>query len=313
MTPVNLALNKYTSMYQALLNDKLAQKAYNRQKDFYNLQNEYNDPSAVVQRYQNAGVNPTAAFGVAGSYQPAQQSASVPEAGGVSAFPTQVGSISVPDPLQIEKQLAEIDNIKAQTQKVKGDTLDPEETKRGQVLTNNLTAAKILNTESSTQLTNLDKQFKTDVYDAQVATEKAKLDNIVRQYDLLSQQIAESASKTNLNKQTARESVSRILLNEVNASLARTQQSWVGKMNQAQIDLIQSQIEKAASEISLNNAKKFLTSSQEWTEDARRRGIQLDNMFKSIDLGIGKDGKVDNAAIFVRQADNILKLLKGWL
>lgn len=304
--------NRQLMEYSAELSDQAAAKAYERQKDFYNIQNEYNDPSNVVQRYRDADVNPYAAFGTAGSYTPAQQTPSAPQ-GSAPGSSVSMAPVSAFAPLDYMLKAAQIDNIRADTAKKQGETLDPEETRRGQILTNSLTAAKVLNTESATELNNLDKQFQSEVFDTKVATEQAKLNNIAKQYDLLSQQIAESASKSALNEQSARESVSRILLNEVNASLTRTQNDWYGRLTQAQIDQIYKEIDKATSEISLNDSQKFLNSSREWTEDVRRRGIQLDNMFKSIDLGIGKDGKVDNAAIFVRQADNILKILKGWL
>ncbi len=44
--------------YQAQLNEQAALNAYNRQLDFWNKQNAYNDPSAQMARLQAAGLNP---------------------------------------------------------------------------------------------------------------------------------------------------------------------------------------------------------------------------------------------------------------
>ena len=44
--------------YQYQLSEKMAQNAYNRQLDFWNKQNAYNTPSAMVGRMVDAGLNP---------------------------------------------------------------------------------------------------------------------------------------------------------------------------------------------------------------------------------------------------------------
>ena len=120
---------KYQSKLQQQqydLNEKAAAAAYERQKDFYNIQNAYNDPAAVRDRYKNANINPTSAFGTAGSYTPAQQAATAPQGSGAglgtaSAFP-------VADPIEQAYRLAMIRNVDADTKKKEGETLDPGET-----------------------------------------------------------------------------------------------------------------------------------------------------------------------------------------
>ena len=42
---------------------RAATKAYNRQKDFWHMQNRYNTPSAQVQRLKDAGLNPALIYG----------------------------------------------------------------------------------------------------------------------------------------------------------------------------------------------------------------------------------------------------------
>lgn len=50
--------NRKSLDYQAQLNEQSAVNAYNRQLDFWNKQNAYNDPSSQMRRLQQAGLNP---------------------------------------------------------------------------------------------------------------------------------------------------------------------------------------------------------------------------------------------------------------
>lgn len=51
------------SDYQQQLQHQTMDKQQQQTIDFWNMQNEYNDPSAVAERYRNAGINPLSAFG----------------------------------------------------------------------------------------------------------------------------------------------------------------------------------------------------------------------------------------------------------
>ena len=124
------------------LNQKAAEADFERQKQFYSLQRDdqykYNDPSAVRARYEAAGINPNAAFGVAGSYSPQQSpSGSVGSSSGVSGG----SAVSFPfsNPLEEALKFAEIRRTNAETERIKGDTKDPEATKEGQRLQNEST------------------------------------------------------------------------------------------------------------------------------------------------------------------------------
>lgn len=48
--------------YQFMLSEKMAENAYNRQLDFWNKQNAYNTPQAMVGRMVDAGLNPAQAI-----------------------------------------------------------------------------------------------------------------------------------------------------------------------------------------------------------------------------------------------------------
>ena len=274
---------KYQSKLQQQqfdLNEQAANNAFERQKEFYNIQNEYNDPSNVKQRYKDAGINPTAAFGTAGSYTPAQQSADAPQGGGAG-----LGSVPalVPrDPIEQAFRMAQIENINAQTDKIRGDTLDPNETRRGQVLNNNLTEARVIGQKLANDISELDRTFYDQTLQTRVAEEQQKLNNLAQQYQESVQRVAESASRERLNDQQVRESVERILLTQAQAIFTKTQNSWYGKISQANIDELYSRIRKYASEIDLNTARKFLTSAQEWNVMGDTKSKELDNWGKRL-------------------------------
>ncbi|MBR3893297.1 MAG: hypothetical protein IKJ20_07550 [Alistipes sp.] len=67
--------------YQFSLSEKMAQNAYNRQLDFWNMQNAYNTPKAMVGRMVDAGLNPA-------------QSITPQPAGGLSSVSTPMPSAS---------------------------------------------------------------------------------------------------------------------------------------------------------------------------------------------------------------------------
>lgn len=63
------------------MQENAATQAYNRQVQFWNMQNEYNKPSAQVQRLNDAGLNPALAYGQGGNVaNTAGQLSSVPKA-----------------------------------------------------------------------------------------------------------------------------------------------------------------------------------------------------------------------------------------
>lgn len=267
---------------QAYLNEQLARNAYKRQIEFYNMQNAYNDPSAVVERYKKAGLNPTSAFGVAGSYQPAQQSASVPEASGVSLPSISLGSGSIPDPLAIERQLAEIANIKADTRKKEGETLDPEETQRGQHLENSLLEGRVIGQELANRITENDAEFSDYALGNRKQLSDLEVTRAIETNNKIIADIALSASQKDLNEQMARESVARIFQTEAQTALLQNQNQWYGKLTEAQIRSINQGIDESLNRMSLNDSIKFLNAAREWNTMADTKGKELDNWRKEL-------------------------------
>ena len=309
-------MNRALQRQQFGYNRRLAKEAYDRQVQFYNLQNEYNDPKNVVQRYKDAGLNPYSAFGTSGSYQPAQQSASVPEGSGVGLPSVRANFGSIPDPLSIRRQLAEIENIEANTRKTEGDTLDPEQTKYGQELSNKAKELGLINQEQQIRITDLNRQFLEDTLPIRKEQEQQKLDNMAQQYNQMAADIALKASQENLNKEQARVACEQVGKLIAETALLKTQNEWYGRISSKQIEQMDAQIKLWANQMSLNDSIKFLNSAKEWNVMADTESKKLDNWGKKLrnDLdqftyGANADGEANVGGMLWKAIQNVADLL----
>lgn len=228
------------------------QKQFDYQQEAWNRENRYNDPRNASARWRLAGISPNAVFGnspggagVAGSA--GTPDVSNPSAGGnvdTSSYHPTLTPVEMMR-AQNEKKVADsqADLNSALASKARGDTKDPDETKRGQKLyndgldlTNKLTASKVINQGTQNELDALDLRTKNELFDTTVKIEKQKAENLAKQYEQMNQQIAESAARENLANAQVKEVVSRIALNAAYAYLANTQAQWHGKVSQAQIN-----------------------------------------------------------------------------
>lgn len=228
------------------------QKQFDYQQEAWNRENRYNDPRNASARWRLAGISPNAVFGnspggagVAGSA--GTPDVSNPSAGGnvdTSTYHptlTPVEMMRVQNERKVADSQADLNNALAG--KARGDTKDPDETKRGQKLyndgldlTNKLTASKVINQDTQNKLDALDLRMRNELFDTTVKIEKQKAENLAKQYEQMNQQIAESAARENLANAQVKEVVSRIALNAAYAYLANTQAQWHGKVSQAQIN-----------------------------------------------------------------------------
>lgn len=228
------------------------QKQFDYQQEAWNRENRYNDPRNASARWRLAGISPNAVFdnspggaGVAGSA--GTPDVSNPSAGGnvdTSTYHptlTPVEMMRLKNDTNVANSVVNLNNAKAD--EARGNTKDPNETKRGQKLyndgldlTNKLTASKVVNQGMQNELDKLDLRMKNELFDTTVKIEKQKAENLTKQYEQMSQQIAESAARENLTKAQVQEVVSRIALNAAYAYLAKTQADWHGKVSQAQIE-----------------------------------------------------------------------------
>ena len=162
-------------------------------------------------------------------------------AGGVSTPYVDYTNMKFQSALGLAKQMAEIDLIKAQADETRGRTLNPDETQRGQKLTNDLTAlnarltdANIIGKDLANKLDSLDLRFRKEVYDTSVAIERQKALNLAKQYEVMNEDIARSIAGRSLTEDQRQEIQSRIWLNSRNAALAEIQAEYHGDANRTE-------------------------------------------------------------------------------
>lgn len=228
------------------------QKQFDYQQEAWNRENRYNDPRNASARWRLAGISPNAVFGNSPGGAGVAGSAGTPDVSNPSAGGNVDTSSYHPTLTPVEMMRAQNEKKVADSQadlnsalagKARGDTKDPDETKRGQKLyndgldlTNKLTASKVINQDTQNELDALDLRMKNELFDTTVEIEKQKAENLAKQYEQMNQQIAESAARENLANAQVKEVVSRIALNAAYAYLANTQAQWHGKVSQAQIN-----------------------------------------------------------------------------
>lgn len=228
------------------------QKQFDYQQEAWNRENRYNDPRNASARWRLAGISPNAVFGNSPGGAGVAGSAGTPDVSNPSAGGNVDTSTYHPTLTPVEMMRAQNERKVADSQadlnnalagKARGDTKDPDETKRGQKLyndgldlTNKLTASKVINQDTQNELDALDLRMRNELFDTTVKIEKQKAENLAKQYEQMNQQIAESAARENLANAQVKEVVSRIALNAAYAHLANTQAQWHGKVSQAQIN-----------------------------------------------------------------------------
>lgn len=228
------------------------QKQFDYQQEAWNRENRYNDPRNASARWRLAGISPQAVFGNSPGGAGVAGSAGTPDVSNPSAGGNVDTSAYRPTLTPVEMMRAQNEKKVADSQanlnealasKARGDTKDPDETKRGQKLyndgldfTNKLIASKVINQDTQNELDALDLRMKNELFDTTVKIEKQKAENLAKQYEQMNQQIAESAARENLSKAQIQEVASRVALNAAYAHLANTQAQWHGKVSQAQIN-----------------------------------------------------------------------------
>lgn len=305
MADLSYKKNKKLLQQQYKYQKEAAELAWQRQMQFYEDQKAYNDPNAVRQRYEAAGLNVNAAFGTAGSYSPTNAPSSVQPAGGVSTPYVDYTNMKFQSALGLARQQAEIDLIKAQADETRGRTLNPDETQRGQklgndlaVLNNRLADANIIGKGLANELDSLDLRFRTEIYDTSVAIERQKALNIAKQYEVMNEDIARSIAGRSLTEDQREEIRSRIWLNARNSALAQVQAEYHGKLSQAQID------ELVAHTHSLESTKQWLDERAK-TERATKRFTDAKAELNLLDLH-----DLRNIPEKTRQISRSMKMIK---
>lgn len=256
----------------------------------FHEQNAYNDPLASVTRWRQAGISPAAVYsgspggaGIAGSL--ATPDSDNPNSGS-NMGPSDSSASDIIQAFRLSQEAKLIDsqvNLNdANADKARGETKDPNEVVRNQVLTNNLLEKEVIGQDVANKQNQLDLDRDKILFDTSVQIDKAKLENIRTQNKLLNQQIAESVSRQLYNDAAVRESASRIVLNMAETALAQTRAEWEGKVSAAEVKKLGAEVENLMSNVDLNNAKKFLTSCQSLSEVEKYQGLVLDNWNKQL-------------------------------
>lgn len=241
---------------QAYINYSLAEEDFRRQKEFYgtqrtdqladiNAERAYNDPAAVRERYMKAGINPNAAFGVAGSYQPSTGAGGVPS--GAAPRTSGNGMASVPpfpytDPMDLFLKLTQgLVNI-AQKGKIEGDTLDPNETRNGQALANSLLQQNIIGKKTANLMAAFDQSVQEDRYNLEMSYGKEKYEAIKKQVEIMNSSLQNDIVHRNLTDAQIREVNNRIWYNDQQVNIAWFRAFTDYGLTEAQIDKINAEI-----------------------------------------------------------------------
>lgn len=257
---------------QQAYNEKNMALQHEYQKKMVDYINDYNLPTKSVARWKAAGIAPQAVFGNSPGGAGVSSDASAPSSDNPSTDTRSFDftqTLAERQRMENEKNVADatVNKLNAEADKFRGDTKDPDETKRGQKLyndgldlTNKLTASKVINQGTQNELDALDLRMKNELFDTTVKIEKQKAENLAKQYEQMNQQIAESAARENLTNAQVQEVASRIALNAAYAYLAKTQADWHGRVSQAQIN------EFVAKVSNLDELTKVAASNKELTD-----------------------------------------------
>nr|UCS96071.1 MAG: DNA pilot protein [Microviridae sp.] len=255
--------NRKLMQQQAAYNREAAQIAYERQLAFYQRQvdddRSYNDPTAVKQRYKDAGINPTAAFGTAGSYTPMQAPnlSSVRPADSFQA-PYINGSMFQINPYDNYLKAAQAENIRANTDKVRGETIDEGLASEGKRLTNSLLSQEIIGKDISNQQERFDLDFAIESRPDNLSKLKQSVENMRKQADVLGAEYQRLMDEHERNPAVLEELKSRVWKNYQQVMLLEVQ----ARAAEKGIHLTESQIEKLDKETRNLDSVKALLDAQ---------------------------------------------------
>lgn len=306
---------KYSTKFLAE-QEKYRKLAFQDSVDFWKQQNEYDNPSNQVSRLRSAGLSPLSEFGVQGS----QGLSSVQ---GVDGSQFQADGARLPSldlaQLAMQKEALDADiNLKnAQADNLRGDTRDPDETKRGQRLENDLLEANVIGKQLANRIAQNDAEFSDYALGNRKRLSDAEVVRAVETNNKIIADTALSASQKDLTEQQARESVARILQIEAQTALLENQNKWYGKLTQAQIDSIYQGIDESVNRMSLNDSIKFLNAAKEWNTMADTKGKelknwrqQLSNVLDAYTYGVDSDsGEISTGGYIWKSIENLSNLL----
>lgn len=270
--------NQQSLMYlQHDLNETSAENAFKRQVQQWEMENAYNLPANERARLESAGLNPALMYGSSGGAAGASFS-SAPQAstslGSFSAMPWPSALQSV---LQMEKTKADIDYTNAAANKLRGDTVDPDETKRGQVLDNQFKELGIVGKEYENEVKKAEADYAAVMAATNYETAKQNLENLQQTHENL---MADLLLKKDIHDREGlvREEIQeRIHLMLVQQAVARAQEMSLKagiRLTNAQIELVEKQVDTEINKRFNLAALTELAQKQSETEGARKDNIE---------------------------------------
>ena len=281
-----------------IFNNEQASKAYQRQLEFWNMENEYNTPSNQIKRLKEAGLNPDLAYqGLSANASSGLSSVPQASAGGSAPVPATFDTSGLQNfslnAAQVAKTLSEVRKTNAETDNYIADTLlktikaqyDP--TLYSQLIeTNNVTislkqSARVVNEKQANYVEQLTLN----------AVQEGK--NLMAKYDEIRANVAL------LNEKEQTEVFNRMMRSKEFDLEVKKFYEQVRRNNAAiELDLV-----KAREIASLMVAKAFnleaqtnyfkaqtgLVNTQRWSEFLKQRGIELTNDRLQIGLQIDKE------------------------
>lgn len=180
------------------------QKQFEYQQQAWNAENEYNDPRNAVMRWRLAGISPNAVYGNSPGGAGIAGSAGTPDSFSPSGSGNMDSSHYSPTTTPVEmmqmklaKELndAQINKLNAEANKLKGDTKDPKETLRAQLLGNR-----------SIEIDNETKEIQKRILDIEAEYKRAEKENDLEIqlgiYQKMLVDIDKVIADTNVSKET---------------------------------------------------------------------------------------------------------------
>lgn len=291
------ASNVYLTARSKTKDRQFAEKMYNKQVEDnrrnWELANEYNLPSAQVQRLKDANLNPYLMYGNGASGLVSQSVE--------SASP----SVSYSQPAKFDPQVAfgtallraQIDNLDAQTEKIRTES----DLNRSRTLAQNI----------SNYIQDKSKEFYIKVAELSPDKNQAEIDNLKSATNLNESSAATQVVSRNLMEKQAEHIGAMIRNLDANTALVKEQKKYVsynavtGRMNAEtnrlnyKIDaaLLPYRIQQIQSEINLNDKQCGLLFQSIAKVAAERDGILTDNDLKELQKKWAREFGMSNDAV----------------
>lgn len=233
------------------LEHEYAMKGMKQQFDYstkaFNMQNEYNKPSAVSGRYRAAGINPISVLTGSPGNVGVSGSVSTP----TPSYPTASGDYSTRShtdlnlaELAIQDKLADsqVALNKAQEDKIKGDTKDQGETQRGQRIANDLAEQNVISQKTANALSALDLEFQSQVFDTNVSITKETYENLKKRNEKLNSDLLNDRKNRELTDKQIEQIDEQIWYNQQSIAIAWLRAEDNHALTEQQIKKIQAEI-----------------------------------------------------------------------